>query len=105
MITEHTLLEIAREARMAIEDELSTQDLYRLDPETYVADQAGTQIPGTSVKISGSPESVESVFSQTVTPETPEYVVAEYGNSEITGNPGNPGNNILLCASKTLILK
>lgn len=104
---EHTLFEIAREIFMSSEDEKSVQELYRLDKESQKMNSASISIAVEAAKVNVS-EEVEDlgvIFSQTtVSEETPETVVVNFGNSEIQDLSGNNSADIVLTASKDLIV-
>lgn len=108
MILEHTILETNREIWMSQEDEKTDQELYRVDPESVKENSAAVVIPieGATVMASSELEETGAIFSETTISEnTPETVVVTFGSGEISDLSGNSGNDVILTASKNLIVK
>lgn len=104
----HTLAEIAREIWMSPYDEKSDQELYRLDEESLISDAASipVEVEGAKVNVSSEVEDLEVIFSQTtVSEETPETVVIKFGDSEVQDLSGNSSADIVVTASKDLVLE
>jgi hypothetical protein len=89
-------------------DEKSDQELYRLDEESLKSDAASisVDVEGAKVKVSNEVEDLGVIFSQTtVSDETPETVVIKFGDSEMQDLSGNSSADIVITASKDLVVE
>lgn len=108
MMMVHTLAETVREIFMSPYDEKSDQELYRLDEGSRKKDSASipVNVEGAKVSVSNEVEDLGVIFSQTtVSEETPETVVIKFGDSEVLDLSGNSSADIVVTASKDLVVE
>ena len=105
---EYTLLEIVREIFTSCYDEKSDQELYQLDEGSRKKNLASisVDVEGAKVKVSDEVSDLGVIFSQTTVSEgTPETVVIKFGDSEVLDLSGNSSADIVLTASKDLVIE